>query len=117
MDKEACLRCGIDYEEGVSRFMGHAELYEKFLGKFPSDPGYPALEAAMAAKDLPAAFQAAHTLKGVSGNLSLTALYRALLPFVDALRGEGDLPLAESLYPAVQAAYRQAVAYIGAQPG
>lgn len=115
MDKEVCAAAGIDYDEGVARFVGHAEIYEKFLGKFLADPDYAMLETAMAEKDITAAFHAAHTLKGVAGNLSLNDLYHALIPFVDALRGDGNLPLAETLFPAVSKEYRRAVACIEAQ--
>lgn len=74
MNRDDCIRCGIDYDEGVARFVGRSDLYEEFLKKFLTDPTFPALEAAMQAKDLPAAFTAAHTLKGVTGNLSLNVL-------------------------------------------
>lgn len=109
LNKEALV---IDYEDGVSRFVGQKELYESFLKKFPADPNYSDLCEAMALCDVPSAFSAAHTLKGVSGNLSLKKLYLSLLPFVDALRGEGNLNLARSLFPAVKEAYSEAVAAV-----
>ena len=34
MNKEVLLQNGIDYLEGVARFAGQAEIYEKFLKKF-----------------------------------------------------------------------------------
>jgi histidine phosphotransfer protein HptB len=112
MDKEAYRLSGIDYEEGVSRFVGHAELYEKFLKKFLADPEFAALEKALADGDAEAAFQTSHSLKGVTGNLSMNALYRALVPLVDALRGGGDLALARTLFPAVQAEYRRVMDFV-----
>lgn len=112
MNKEEYVQAGIDYDEGVARFVGHADMYERFLRQFLADPGYAALEQAMAAGDVEAAFQAAHSLKGVTGNLSLNALYRRLIPLTDALRGEGDLELARTLFPPVQEEYRRAAACI-----
>ena len=115
MDVQACRQVGIRYEEGVARFVGNAEMYESFLRQFPSDQTYAEIEEAMKQKDFRAAFQAAHTLKGLSGNLSLGALYDSLVVFVDALRGEGNPALAESLFPAVQENYRKTVAFLNAQ--
>ena len=40
MNKEVLLQNGIDYLEGVARFAGQAEIYEKFLKKFPEDPTF-----------------------------------------------------------------------------
>jgi len=117
MDREACIRAGIDYDEGVARFVGRADMYEKFLAQFPEDPGFSALDEAMGSGDVSAAFQAAHSLKGVSGNLSVNNLYHSLIPFVNALRGAGDLPLAKTLYPPVEEAYRTAIQCIREQRG
>ena len=114
MDRETCKNAGIDYEEGVSRFVGNADIYEKFLRDFVNDPTFSALESALSARDIKAAFQAAHTLKGVTGNLSLTDLYSDLVKLTDALRGEGDLSLADSLYPAVRSDYERAISFISA---
>lgn len=71
----------------------------------------------MEAKDAKAAFQAGHTLKGLTGNLSLSSLYGKLVVFVDALRGEGNLPLAESLFPGVESEYKTAVDFIASHVG
>ena len=34
MDREKCINAGIDYDQGVNRFMGNKELYEKYALKF-----------------------------------------------------------------------------------
>lgn len=115
MNQETCEKAGIAYADGVARFVGHAELYEKYLKTFPQDPNYAAMEEALRCGDGEAAFHAAHTLKGVSGNLSLNDLYLTLLPLVEALRGQADLPKAISLLPPVQEAYRRASACISSQ--
>lgn len=115
MDQDACVRAGIDYQQGAARFMGKTELYEKFLRAFLADPDFPALEKAMEARDVQAAFQAGHSLKGVSGNLSINGLYNKLLPFVDALRGDGDIDKALELFGGVREEYERAVACIREQ--
>lgn len=40
MDQEACKNHGIEYEDGLARFVGNVALYEKFLKQFPDDPCY-----------------------------------------------------------------------------
>jgi len=117
MNQEECLSAGINYNEGVARFVGNAGIYEKFLREFLSDTTFASLKAAMEAKDAKAAFQAGHTLKGLTGNLSLSSLYGKLVVFVDALRGEGNLPLAESLFPGVESEYKTAVDFIASHVG
>ena len=106
------LKNGIDYADGLARFLNDEGLYHKFLHQFLNDPTYAQLEKGMAAGNVETAFQAAHTLKGVAGNLSLATLYSLLVPFTDALRGAGNMPLAKSLFPGVQKAYRDIIAYI-----
>ena len=54
----------------------------------------------MDAKDVSGAFQAAHALKGVCGNLSITSLLDIVVPLVEALRTEHyeeALPFMQSL--------------------
>lgn len=52
------------------------------------------------------AFQNAHALKGISGNMSMTTLYNALLPLVEEFRA-GKMDNISTLLPPVQVAYQQ----------
>ncbi len=86
---------GIDYKQGLERFSGNAELYEKFLVKFAMNE-----EAAKAAEllesgDIEGAFFVIHTLKGTSGNLSINGLYSACVDFTKEYKSgnHGALPL------------------------
>ena len=54
---------------------------------------------------------AAHTLKGVCGNLSMNGLYGLFTELVDALRAE-DLPLADRLMEQIEPAYNRVAAAI-----
>ena len=81
----------VDIQDGLKRFVNNAALYEKMLKKFPGAsadlPVLPHFEAG----DLEAALANAHTLKGMTGNLSLTPLYKAYTDIVALLRaGEPD---------------------------
>jgi HPt (histidine-containing phosphotransfer) domain-containing protein len=66
----------IDFEDGVKRVMNNKAFFIKMLVKFKDDPNVKNLEDALAANDYEKAQVAAHTLKGLSGNLSLTELFK-----------------------------------------
>ena len=87
---------GANTDEALARFMNNSELYVKMLGKFPAAVRDADVPAHFAAKDYEAAVSAAHTLKGVSGNLSLTPLFTAYTEIVRLLRA-GDNGTAETL--------------------
>lgn len=112
MNKQILQAAGINYDEGVSRFAGKTELYEKYLKKFVDDASFPQLQDAMEQENYPEAFRQAHTLKGVTGNLSLTPLFEALSPLVEALRGAQNISLAHALFPQVAALHKSTVAAI-----
>ena len=104
---------GIDVDEALARFMGNEALLAKFLLRFPADENFPLLCRAMEQSDPDGAFQAAHTLKGVVGNLSMTGLFRQVSALVEDLR-QGDLPAAEARMPALQAQYDTVIAALNA---
>ena len=81
----------------------------RLLAMFPADENYALLEQAMAAGDTDAAFRAAHTLKGVCGNLCLEELYRTAAPLSDALK-RGDTGTAARLFEEMRPVYRDTVA-------
>jgi HPt (histidine-containing phosphotransfer) domain-containing protein len=78
---------GADYNEVMSRLRTE-ERTKKFLLKLPKDPSYEELCAALDKREIETAFRAAHTLKGVGQNLSLTPLYRSAAELCEALRGK-----------------------------
>lgn len=82
----ALRQAGMDPEEALERFMGSAALYERFLKRFPADESFQQIGPALEAGDWDAAVTAAHTLKGVAGNLGMTDLYRCCSQLVDHLR-------------------------------
>ena len=76
---------GADYERTMARFMGSEDLYLKILAMLPRDGSLQTLEQALQAEDRSAAFDAAHTLKGVAGNLGLAPLERVARAIVEPL--------------------------------
>lgn len=66
----------IDVDEGSKRVMNNTKLYAKLLTKFKDDTNFIQLQNALAAGDTEKALVAAHTLKGLSANLSLMELHK-----------------------------------------
>lgn len=95
---------GVDYDLGLDRFDGNAELFEKFIKRFPEDTSLDSLRHALASDDGENAYRAAHTLKGVVGNLSFTPYFDLMTTVAKDLR-EGDLAGAKELMPAVEKAH------------
>lgn len=106
---------GIDTEEALARFMGNEALMMKFLLRFPQDPSFQQLKESMDRKDAAGAFAAAHTLKGVVGNLSMKELFRRVSDVVEDLRG-GDLASAEGKMEALEAQYRRMAQVLSSEP-
>lgn len=82
---------GGNYEDVIARL--HSEAFtEKFLQMIPQDNSLPLLKEAAAAGDVPTAFRAVHTLKGIALNLGLTGLAAACGAMTEALRSRDTLP-------------------------
>ena len=112
-ERRAALEAaGIDVAQALERMMGSEALLERLLGKFREDRNLQALCGALKAGDLETAVTAAHTLKGVCGNLSMTALHGLLTRQVEALR-RGDLDGARELMAAIEPAAADVLGAIG----
>ena len=102
MNKDALVAAGMDVDGALARLMGSEALLERLLGTFAVDGNMAKLEAAQA--DVDAALEAAHTLKGVCGNLSMTALFDLSSRACDLFRS-GDTAAAFALVPQMRDAY------------
>lgn len=78
-----------DYDDVLSRLRTDDRI-KKFLLKVLDDPSFTQLCNALDKKDLEEAFRAAHTLKGVCKNMSLTNLAYSASNLTEALRGRKD---------------------------
>lgn len=92
--KELLKKVDIDVEDAMERFLDNEELYVKFLWKFTEDENYEKMKEALKENNGEEAFKCAHTMKGVTGNLSINGLYQLLVPYVEYLR-HGDVELAK----------------------
>ena len=86
MGKEELLAMGIDYDDAMKRFMNNEDMYLSFLHRFKDDKSYQLMREALDQGHIQDAFEAAHTLKGVAGNLSLKRLYDRVCLLVEDLR-------------------------------
>lgn len=82
---------GADTDDGLARCMGNEGFYFKLIGKVMEDKNFQMLEEAVAVKDLDKAFEAAHSLKGVLGNLALTPIYEPVYEITELLRARQDI--------------------------
>jgi len=79
-------------KEALSRFGGNEAIFKILLKKFTENPYFNQIEVALDKDtlDFAQAEQAAHTLKGVAGNLSLSALYDAATALNKDLKEQVD---------------------------
>lgn len=99
---------GIDLPDAMDRMDDDIDLYQRLAFKYLDNTNYVDLVAAMEVQDFDAAYAAAHTLKGVSGNLSLAKLYKDAAAVSDALK-QGEYQAAEKMMPDVKEAHEKAV--------
>ena len=64
---------GADTAEGLARCYGNEALYLRLIGMVVKEDNFDKLKDAIEKNDLDGAFEAAHALKGVLGNLSPVA--------------------------------------------
>ncbi|MBP5291233.1 MAG: Hpt domain-containing protein [Lachnospiraceae bacterium] len=77
---------GADVSAGMGRCLNNEAFYLRLVNMAVKDPSYPLLKESLAAGDLKTAFDAAHSLKGLLGNLGLSPLYDAASELTELLR-------------------------------
>jgi HPt (histidine-containing phosphotransfer) domain-containing protein len=82
----------VDIADGAKRVMNNTKLYIKLLTKFRDGTNLNDLEAALAEGDLKKAQDAAHTVKGVSANLSLPELFKQCLELENQIKAADVKP-------------------------
>ena len=94
---EALREYGADVEEGLARCFNNTDFYLRLVGMLKDENGFDRLSEALSKNDLDAAFEAAHALKGVLGNLSLTPVYRQVSEITELLRSRTQMDYSERL--------------------
>ncbi|MEG1523416.1 MAG: Hpt domain-containing protein [Clostridia bacterium] len=77
---------GCDTKSALERFVGDQSLYEECTLIFYRDKDFSALAEHLKNEDVKAAFNSAHTLKGVAANLGLTPICQIINKIVELLR-------------------------------
>lgn len=85
---EELKRMDVDVDEGLDRVMGDDSLYEMMLGLFvDSIRDNPVSPADFDGGDLDGLIKRVHTLKGITGNLAITPLFKSYTEALGLLRG------------------------------
>ena len=87
--KECYDAMGADYEDVCGRLRTD-ERIKKFVLKVLNDSSYTLLCTSLEERNIPEAFRAAHTLKGICQNLSLTKLYQSANEMAELLRNREE---------------------------
>ncbi len=77
---------GVNTKEGLTRCMNNEKFYFRMIGMGLKSDQFEKLGAALENGKLDEAFEAAHALKGVLGNLALTPIYNPLAEMTELLR-------------------------------
>ena len=88
---------GANTEEALARCMGNESFYFRLIGMAAEDVNFAKLDEALEAKDWKEAFEAAHALKGVLGNLGLTPMFDAASELTELLRPMQPCDYSEAL--------------------
>ena len=81
---------GCNTDKGLERCLGDEEFYLAFIPDALKKERYEELETLINNKDLDAAFEAAHGLKGILANLSLDPLTEPVSELTELLRARTD---------------------------
>lgn len=86
MTIEQLKQFGADVKDGLKRCVNNEALYLRLVGMVPGNASFQDLQVATKAGDFDKAFSAAHALKGILGNLSLTPLFKPVEEITELLR-------------------------------
>ena len=87
--QESYAKMGADYDDVMSRLRTDDRI-KRFLLRVADDQSFNNLVAALKEHNMEEVFRAAHTLKGVSSNLSLVRLCKSATAITEMLRGKTE---------------------------
>ena len=82
----------VDQEDGKKRVMNNAKLYAKLLGKFKDETNLDPIFAALDAGNYEEAQGLAHTVKGVTANLSIKDLNEKIVTLEAQIKAKSVEP-------------------------
>jgi len=77
---------GANVDEGLGRCLNNETFYLTLVKKAIQDSAFEKLNTTCGAGDLDSAFDAAHSLKGVTANLALTPILNPVIKITELLR-------------------------------
>ena len=80
----------IDQDDALSRVGGNASLYKRLLGRFVEGNHIEELESALQSGNMEEASRHAHSIKGVSANLSLVKIRAVSIELEQLLKDGAD---------------------------
>lgn len=90
---DALRQYGANVPEGLGRCMNNESFYLRVVNMSLDDANFEKLTAAVEKNDRKEAFEAAHALKGVFGNLALTPIFEPASELTELLRGGEDVDM------------------------
>ncbi len=99
---DALKELGANTDEGLKRCMNNEAFYLRMVDMGLRDTGFDTLQSALEAGDLDKAFEAAHALKGVMGNLSLTSIAAPMSELTELLRARKEIDYTPYLTPILE---------------
>ena len=111
MTLDALKAYGANTAEGMARCLNDEPFYLQMVALALSDGSFEKLKTAIEAGDAPAAFAAAHSLKGSIGNVALTPVYEPVCALTELLRGKSSpVEGSDALTEQIMAARERALA-------
>ena len=107
LSMDALKEYGVKTNQGLERCCNMEAFYFKMITASVNDANFAKLGKALEANDLQEAFEAAHALKGISGNLALDPLYDAVCEIVEPLRSRKEMDYA-GMYKKIMEEHRAA---------
>lgn len=83
---ESLRAWGANVDEGLGRCLNNETFYLNLVKKAIQDPAFEKLNETCGSGNLDGAFEAAHALKGVMGNLALTPILDPVIKITELLR-------------------------------
>ena len=90
MDMDHIDKEYIDVDDALRRVGGNMDLYKRLLGRFIEGDSVELLENALGSGDMEEASRLAHTIKGVSANLSLEKIRSISVDLEQAIKCGSD---------------------------
>lgn len=88
---------GADTATGIARCVNDEGFYIKMVSMALQDTNFEQLKEAVESGDLSTAFERAHALKGVMGNVALTSLFEPIAAMTEELRAGNDIDYTDYL--------------------